>query len=134
VVNKKDFVRCSLEVEFPFILPRGYVDAAGQVQREGSMRLATAIDEIESIHDPRVLSNEAYLPVALLSRVITRLGSLPSITPAMVEHFYAADLAYLEDLYLRLNLHEQVMVGAVCPHCGTSFQMQVAPLEANDVG
>lgn len=123
-----------MEVEFSFLLPRGYTDAAGQVQREGSMRLATAMDEIESIHDPRVLSNEAYLPVALLSRVITRLGSLPSITPVMVEQFYAADIAYLEDLYLRLNLHEQVTLGTVCPHCGMSFQMQVAPLEATDVG
>jgi hypothetical protein len=123
-----------LKVEFPFILPRGYADATGQVHREGGMRLATAIDEIEAIHDPRVLSNEAYLPVALLSRVITRLGGIPSITPAIVEQFYAADLAYLEDLYLRLNLHEQVMVGAVCPHCGMSFQLQVAPLEAKDAG
>ena len=122
-----------MEVEYSFILPRGYADATGQVHREGSMRLATALDEIEAIHDPRVLSNEAYLPVALLSRVITRLGSLLSITPALVEQLYAADLAYLEDLYLRLNLHEQVTVGAVCPHCGMSFQMQVAPLEANDV-
>jgi hypothetical protein len=118
-----------LEVEYSFILPRGYADATGQVHREGGMRLATALDEIEAIHDPRVLSNEAYLPVALLSRVITRLGSLPSVTPAIVEQFYAADLAYL-----RLNLHEQVTLGAVCPHCGMQFQMQVAPLEASDVG
>lgn len=123
-----------MEVEFPFILPRGYTDASGQVHREGGMRLATALDEIEAIHDPRVLSNEAYLPVALLSRVITRLGSIPSITPSQVEQFFAADLAYLEDLYLRLNLHEQVMVGAICPHCGTSFQLQVAPLEVEDAG
>ncbi len=127
-------MRCSLEVEFSFILPRGYADATGQVHREGSMRLATALDEIEAIHDPRVLSNEAYLPVALLSRVFTRLGSMPSITPAIVEKLYAADLAYLEDLYLRLNLHDQVTVEAVCPHCGMPFQMQVAPLEAKDVG
>lgn len=121
-----------MEVEFPFILPRGYADATGQVHREGSMRLALARDEIEAIHDPRVLANEAYLPVALLSRVITRLGDMSSITPSVVEQFYAADLAYLEDLYLRLNFHEPVTVGAVCPHCGTSFKLQVAPLEVED--
>lgn len=118
-----------MELEFPFILPRGYMDAAGQVQREGTMRLATAIDEIEAIHDGRVVANEAYLPVALLSRVITRLGNLPAVTPSIVEQLYAADLAYLEDFYLRLNVHEQVTVGAICPHCGTSFQLQVAPLD-----
>jgi hypothetical protein len=125
-------MRYGLEVEFLFTLPRGYTDATGQVHREGHMRLATALDEIEAVHDPRVLANEAYLPVVLLSRVITRLGSLPSITPSVIEQFFAADLAYLEDLYLRLNLHEHVSVGAVCPHCGTSFQFQVAPLEVED--
>lgn len=123
-----------MEVEFPFILPRGYADATGQVHREGRVRLATALDEIEAVHDPRVLANEAYLPVALLSRVITHLEGVPSITPAIVERFYAADLAYLEDLYLRLNLHEHMSVGAVCPHCGTAFQLQVAPLEVEDAG
>ena len=127
-------MRCSLDVEYPFTLPRGFTDAAGQIHREGGMRLATALDEIEAIHDPRVLANEAYLPVALLSRVITRLGELPSITPSVVENLYASDIAFLEDLYLRLNLSETVTVGAVCPHCGTSFHMQVAPLELNDVG
>ena len=123
-----------MEVEFSFILPRGYVDATGQVQREGTMRLATALDEIEAIHDARVEANEAYLPVALLSRVITRLGDLPSLTWSVVEQLYAGDLAYLEDFYLRLNANEQVTVGAICPHCGTSFQFQVAPLDVENVG
>ena len=118
--------------EFLFTLPRGYLDATGQVHREGRMRLATALDEIEAIQHPRVLANEAYLPVALLSRVITQLGSLPSVTPSAVEQLYAADLAYLEDLYLRLNMHEPVMMGTVCPHCGTSFQLQVAPLDVEN--
>lgn len=118
-----------MEAQFSFNLPRGYTDATGQVHRDGDMRLATALDEIESVHDPRVQSNEAYLPVVLLSRVITRLGGMASITPALVEQLYAADITYLEDLYLRLNLHEALTIGAVCPHCGLSFQLQVAPLE-----
>ena len=116
-------------IEYPFTLPRGYVDAAGKIHREGNMRLATALDEIEAIQDPRVLANEAYLPVALLSRVIIRLGSLPSVNTPVIEQFYAADIAYLEDLYLRLNVYERVLVGTVCPHCGASFQLQVAPLD-----
>ena len=116
--------------EYLFTLPRGYVDAEGQVHRDGGMRLATALDEIEAVQNPRVLANEAYLPVALLSRVITRLGSLPAITPMVMEQFYVADLAYLEDLYLRLNRYEKVDIHATCPHCDRSFQLQVAPLEA----
>lgn len=116
--------------EYLFRLPRGYVDATGQVHREGSMRLATALDEIEAVQSPRVLANESYLPVTLLSRVITRLGSLPAVTPAVIEQLFVADLAYLEDLYLRLNSYEKVDVDATCPHCERSFQLQVAPLEA----
>jgi hypothetical protein len=115
--------------EFAFTLPRGYLDADGTIHREGIMRLATALDEIDSVQDPRVQLNEAYLPVVLLSKVLIRLGSLPVITPVVVERLFAADLAYLEDLYLRLNNPERVTIGTVCPQCGSAFQVQVAPLE-----
>jgi hypothetical protein len=111
-----------------FTLPRGYIDAAGAVHRQGQMRLALAIDEIEAEADPRVQDNEAYLPVVLLSRVITRLGELPAVTTQVVERLFAADLAYLEDLYLRLNSHENVILTAVCPVCATQFQIQVSPI------
>ena len=118
----------TLQTEFAFTLPRGYLDGAGNLQRQGAMRLATALDEIESLQDPRVLENEAYLPVLLLQRVITRLGTLPAVTPQVVEGMFASDLSYLEDLYLRLNSHELIQVGAVCPHCSAHFRLQVAPL------
>ncbi len=114
--------------EFAFTLPRGYVDASSQVHQEGRMRLATALDEIEAIQDPRVQANEAYLPVLLLSRVITQLGDLPAVTPQIIASLFVIDLAYLEDLYQRINSPEQVVIGAVCPHCSTQFQLQVAPL------
>jgi hypothetical protein len=92
------------------------------------MRLALALDEIESLKDPRVQANEAYLPVVLLSRVVTRLGDIPQITPQVIEGLFAVDLAYLEDLYMRLNSPEKVVVAAVCPACSTQFRLQVAPL------
>lgn len=98
---------------------------------EGTMRLATALDEIESVAHPRVEANEAYLPVILISRVVTQLGELSEVTPHVVENLFAADLAYLEDLYLRLNSHESVIVGAMCPHCDQQFQLRVAPLFNN---
>ncbi len=87
-----------------------------------------ALDEIESLKDPRVLANEAYLPVVLLSRVVTRLGDLAQIGPQIIEGLFAVDLAYLEDLYMRLNSPEKVVVSAVCPQCSTQFHLQVAPL------
>lgn len=117
--------------EFQFNLPRGYIDSTGQIHREGAMRLATALDEIESLHDPRVQVNEAYLPVILLSRVVTRLGSLPAITTQVVAGLFACDLAFLEDLYLRINSYEQVILDAVCPACCTVFELRVAPLQEN---
>jgi hypothetical protein len=116
-------------MEFDFELPRGYVDGSGQVHRHGSMRLATALDEIEPLQDPRVQSNDSYLAVLLLARVVTRLGDLPAVTPKVVESLFASDLAYLQDLYLRLNAAQGVVVAAICPHCNAQFQLQVAPLE-----
>jgi hypothetical protein len=115
-------------MELEFVLPRGYTDAEGQLHRHGAMRLATALDEIEPLQDPRVQANEAYLVILLLARVIVRLGTLPSVTTQVIENLYASDLAYLQDVYQRLNAPESVVVGAVCPHCNTHFQLQVAPL------
>ena len=117
-----------LTTEIEFTLPRGYVDSAGQVQRLGRMRLALAIDEIEAMQDPRVQANEAYLSIALLSRVIVQLGSLPMVTPQVLERMFAADVAYLEEVYLRLNAAEQILLDVTCPQCSGLFQVQVAPL------
>lgn len=116
------------QLEFEFTLPRGYVDSAGDVHRVGRMRLATALDEIEPMQDPRVETNESYLPVLLLSRVLTQLGSFTNVTPAIVEGLFASDLAYLQDLYLRLNSPENVVVTTACPNCNHRFNIQVAPL------
>jgi hypothetical protein len=115
-------------MDFEFELPRGFVDSEGQLHRRGTMRLATALDEIEPLNDPRVQANEAYLVILLLSRVVIRLGDLPAVTPQVVEGLFASDLAYLQDVYQRLNAPASVLVSAVCPHCSTQFQLQVAPL------
>lgn len=114
--------------EFEFTLPRGYVDGSGHVHKAGVMRLATAMDEIAPLRDPRVQANEAYLTIILLSRVITRLGDLPSVTTKTVENLYAADLAYLQDFYRRINEGGQNVVQATCPSCGHTFQTEVVPL------
>jgi hypothetical protein len=119
----------SVKTEFDFSLPSGYLDPQGKLHRQGKMRLATALDEIESLGDPRIGENEAYLPVILLSRVITRLGDLERVTPQMVAGFFVADLAYLEDLYLRLNSSEKVVLATICPNCSAQYRLQVAPLD-----
>ena len=92
-----------LQTEYRFVLPRGYVDSAGTVHRDGIMRLATARDEITPQRDPRVRENESYLTVLLLSRVVTRLGGLAQVHTGVIEGLFASDLAFLQDLYRRIN-------------------------------
>jgi hypothetical protein len=92
--------------ETEFQLPKGYVDPSGMLHRQGVMRLATAADEILPLRDPRVQQNEAYLTVIVLSRVITRLGSLTDIHPGVIEGLYASDVAYLQRLYDELNFSD----------------------------
>src|SRR5215218_6601999 len=93
----------SFQTEIEFELPKGYLDESGTLHRHGTMRLATAADEILPLHDPRVQQNEAYLAVIVLSRVITRLGSLPDVHTGVIEGLFASDLAYIERLYEKFN-------------------------------
>jgi hypothetical protein len=116
----------ALRTEFSFVLPRGYVDEEGQVHRTGTMRLATARDEIQPLRDPRVRSNEAYLTVILLSRVVTRLGTVDPITPAVIEGMFASDLAFLQDLYRRINQEGHTQAAVSCPECDHEFVVDVA--------
>ena len=114
-----------LRTEFSFVLPRGYVDDQGVVHREGLMRLATARDEINPVRDPRVRENEAYLTIILLSRVITRLGTLPQINPGIVEGMFASDLAFLQDLYRRINQDGTSQAAVTCPACHHEFTVEI---------
>src|SRR6266699_3455226 len=93
----------TLQTEFQFTLPRGYVDGDGTMHGEGVIRLATAADEILPLKDPRVQKNPAYLVVIVLSRVITRLGSVEGITTKTIENLFVADLAFLQGLYNEIN-------------------------------
>ena len=115
-----------LRTEFPFLLPRGYVDSSGVVHREGVMRLATAKDEIIPQRDPRVRENESYLTVLLLSRVITRLGRLQEVNPGVVENMFASDLAFLQDLYRRVNQEGTTEAAVTCPSCQHEFAVEMA--------
>lgn len=117
-----------LQTEFAFTLPLGYVDTEGNLHRDGVMRLATAFDEIAPLKDPRVQSNPAYLLVILLSRVITRLGTVEYLNPKIIEGLYAADLAYLQDLYRRVNETGHNLVRAQCPHCEQQFELELTSL------
>jgi len=112
--------------EYEFTLPRGYVDAEGELHRDGVMRLATAADEILPLKDPRVQANPAYLIVILLSRVVTRLGTVGAINPKVIEGLFSSDLAFLQQLYNSINLVGETPGTrgiVVCPHCRQEFEL-----------
>jgi hypothetical protein len=115
-----------LRTEFPFVLPRGYIDASGTVHRDGVMRLATARDELVPLRDDRVRENSAYLTVVLLARVITRIGSIEDVHAGIVENLFAADLAFLQDLYRRVNTEGHTRASVTCPACSHRFAVDVS--------
>ncbi len=112
--------------EVDFTLPLGYLDPDGNLHREGTMRLATAADEILPLKDPRVQANSAYLIVVLLARVVTRLGGVSQITPKVMEGLYSADLAHLQALYNQLNRVDGTADPVVCPKCEHAFALETS--------
>jgi hypothetical protein len=114
-----------LRTEFPFQLPRGYVDEQGVVHRDGTMRLSTARDELIPLRDVRVQENPAFLSVVLLGRVITRLGTLPMIHDGIVENMFASDLAFLQDFYRQINAEGHTQAAVQCPHCSEPFEVEL---------
>lgn len=110
-----------LQTEFAFTLPKGYVDAGGTLHREGVMRLATARDELEPQRDVRVKSNEAYATVVVLSRVVTKLGTLQQVPPRVIEELFVSDFGYLQDFYRIINFQDPSILEAVEP--GVPFPM-----------
>jgi hypothetical protein len=104
-----------LQTEFPFTLPKGYVDDSGTLHRTGVMRLACARDEIEPLRDGRVKENEAYATVIVLSRVVTELGSVQRVTTKTIEALFVSDFGYLQDLYRIVNFQDPGILEALEP-------------------
>ena len=119
----------AFSTEIDFVLPKGFIDEAGVLHRRGTMRLATAADEILPQRDPRVQANPAYLTVIVLARVIAKLGSLPDVDTHVVENLFTADLEYLRRLYEKVNaLDEPDEIAAVVPVPTNGFAGQAGSL------
>lgn len=115
-----------LRTEFSFVLPRGYLDSSGTVHRNGTMRLATARDELIPLRDDRVRDNPAWLTVVLLGRVVTRIGTVDNVHAEIIQELFAADLAFLQDLYRRINQEGHTRAAVTCPSCRESFEVDIA--------
>ena len=123
---ERDGEQEALRTEFPFELPRGYVDSSGVLHRQGIMRLATARDELVPLQDDRVRESPAYLTVVLLARVVTRLGTITDLHAGVIENLFASDLAFLQDLSRRVNEEGHTQVAVACPACDHEFAVDVA--------
>jgi len=121
-----------VRTEVAFTLPVGLADAGGVVHRDGTMRLATARDELEPLRDATVRAHAAYLSVLLLARTVTRIGTITEITPELVEGMFAADFDHLQRVYERVNAAGDAVGLVDCPHCGRDFEVDLSRLE--DVG
>ncbi|WP_139999749.1 MULTISPECIES: phage tail assembly protein [Paenibacillus] len=116
----------SFKTEYEFELPRGYVDENGNLHRRGTMRLATAADEILPMRDQRVQQNPGYLTIILLARVITKLGDLRAVDTKTIEKLFTADLAFLQNLYREINETEKLSVKAICPKCEHEHEVDIS--------
>jgi hypothetical protein len=123
-----------MQTQIEFTLPRGYVDDTGEVHRAGTMRLATARDEIEPLRELDVRQNSAYLSVLLLARTVTRIGGITEVTPAMVESLYAADFDHLQRLYERINSDGEAVGVVSCPECSHRFEVDLTDIEDGRLG
>ena len=120
--------------EFSFILPQGltrnFSEASSKtskvVYRQGTMRLATARDEIEVQNDSRVKQNPAYSVLVYFSLVITKLGDLSRVTPQILENLSVLDLAYLREFYNRINQRQASQIAVKCPHCQQKLEVELA--------
>ena len=104
------------------------------MHREGTMRLATARDEIEPLRSAEVRQNEAYLSVLLLARTVTRIGGFTEITPELVENLYAADFDHLQRLYERINTDGEAVGVVACPACANQFEVDLTEIEDGRLG
>lgn len=111
--------------QFDFVLPRGLIDASGSFQRKGTMRLATARDELLVQRDRRVQTNDSYTTLVMLSQVITQLGSLDQLSPEDLENLFTQDLAYLREFFNRINKQGHAQIPTACPHCETEFSVEL---------
>ncbi|GAA4711813.1 hypothetical protein [Nocardioides conyzicola] len=125
----------SLRTSYEFTLPRGYVDGQGRLHKTGTMRLATARDELEPLRDPTVQGpDDPRLTILVLTRVVEALGSLDLVTSYDIEGLFAVDLAFLQDFYGVINFGSQEEYDALVNAQASSALLGTEPTQQPDPG
>jgi len=84
--------------EFDFKLPKGLIDANGEVHTRGKMRLLTAKDEM-IVQDLSRRNPDTDLVFLLLVQAIAKLGTLSTVTTQQLEQLFLPDFLYLQNLF-----------------------------------
>ena len=63
---------------------------------------------------------------------MTRLGSVPQVRTGVIGLF-ASDLAFLQDLYRRVNQEGHTQASVTCPACNHAFTVDVAVSSAWEI-
>ena len=80
-----------------------------------------------SITLTRVGRAPGYLSVVLLEKTITELGSLNvPVGVSVIESLFASDLAFLQDLYRRINQEGHTEAAVTCPSCAHEFSVDIS--------
>jgi hypothetical protein len=116
---------------YQFYLPFG-LEIGGKTYRSGTIRLASALDELEIQNSDDAAMNTRYRDLLLLSRVIENLEDLRPVTVEMLEELYEADFLYLQILYKSINDELETRVETECPRCHHRNQIRL-PLMFEDM-
>ena len=107
--------------EFVFEMLAGYKDKDGVIHKEFTLREMTGKDE-EAIHKPDVKSNGSKVVSVLLSRCVTRIGTL---TPKslgkqkweeLIKSLLTGDQDYMLIQLRKMSIGDEIELNHVCPN------------------
>ena len=113
--------------EFPFALPRGYVDDVGH----GAPRRRHAPGD-GARRDPAAARSARPRERGVPDGACCWRGSSPGsarcqqVTNGVIEGLFASDLAFLQDLYRRVNQEGHTQAAVTCPACQHDFTVDLS--------
>lgn len=103
-----------------FELLAGYVDADGVVHKEFTLREMTGRDQ-EAVNKPDVRGNGSKAIAILLTRCVTRLGSITPKSAGLkwndiIKNLYAGDQEYIMLQLRRISIGSEITFANICPN------------------
>lgn len=110
--------------EREFTLPVG-LEAKGTINRKGVIRPSTAMDEIETQEEAGIRFNNRLRDIALLKRLVVKIGEISPVTEEDILNLYEADFIYLQILCEEIEKTNQSRHITVCPRCGQEHPFDI---------